>query len=277
MQLDHVTLAVSDLSVLDDMFTNARLPTQYGGVHSNGVTHMSILTLADGSYVELISKVNEGTVAPSWNEHMDRNAGPCAWAVEVANLDAETTRLTEAGVEVKPRRQLRRDRPDGTVVEWALATVGQQEPGGLHPFLIQDHTPRAYRVPTPTVGSRLGLLAVKAVVIGVADVSCAAASLRSAWGLPAPVSTRCDGFPAALEVFPGSPVALVPAVQGTWIGDRASVFGACPCAFLIECDKWQTLASEGSLDRPGFFGDQSLAWLPAGKTLDPRVGFVDAS
>ena len=77
--IDHVTIAGADLAALQQGFTNAGLTPDYGGVHSNGVTHMAALGFDDGSYLELISTVEPGKESPWWPKQIAADGGPCAW------------------------------------------------------------------------------------------------------------------------------------------------------------------------------------------------------
>ena len=49
MKIDHVSIAWSNLTFLQDAFESVGLKTDYGGVHSSGATHMSLLAFKDGS------------------------------------------------------------------------------------------------------------------------------------------------------------------------------------------------------------------------------------
>ena len=79
LKIDHVTLAGSDLKALEQVFALAGLATDYGGPHSNGITHMSLLGFDDGSYIELISTLEPGQAAPWW----DRAHRGQRWAVRL--------------------------------------------------------------------------------------------------------------------------------------------------------------------------------------------------
>ena len=72
LKVDHVTIAGSSLPALEEAFTKAGLRPEYGGPHSNGVTHMALLGFDDGSYIELISTLKAGTRAQFWNRHWHR-------------------------------------------------------------------------------------------------------------------------------------------------------------------------------------------------------------
>ena len=80
LRIDHVTIAASRLEAAASAFAAAGLDTEYGGHHSNGATHMSLLGFEDGSYIELVSVVRPGLQAPRWQAHIAHDVGPCAWA-----------------------------------------------------------------------------------------------------------------------------------------------------------------------------------------------------
>ena len=71
LTIDHVTIAGSTLATLEAGFAAIGLTTDYGGPHSNGVTHMSLLGFDDGSYIELISSMQPGQKDNVfWGEHI---------------------------------------------------------------------------------------------------------------------------------------------------------------------------------------------------------------
>ena len=53
LKIDHVTIAGPELAPMERAFAGVGLVTDYGGPHSNGVTHMAWLGFNDGSYNEL--------------------------------------------------------------------------------------------------------------------------------------------------------------------------------------------------------------------------------
>src|SRR5262245_59595111 len=99
LALDHVTLAARDLERLTQPFVRAGLSPDYGGAHANGVTHMAMLGLADGSYVEFIAPTAALPETVIWREFMAVDAGPAAWCVDCASsLASEVERLRARGV-----------------------------------------------------------------------------------------------------------------------------------------------------------------------------------
>jgi Glyoxalase-like domain len=92
LQVDHVTLGASRLEALAGAFAANGLAADYGGLHSNGVTHMSQVGFDDGSYVELVSVLRPGQPSPWWQEHIVHEGGPCAFLLGSRDVDASRER-----------------------------------------------------------------------------------------------------------------------------------------------------------------------------------------
>ncbi len=200
MRIDHVTFAGRDLDTLVRRFRAAGLESVYGGAHSNGVTHMAIVSFADGSYLELISTIEPAATSSWWNRAIAEDAGPCAWALSVDDVAAEAGRCAALGVAVGGPIAMSRALPDGRVAEWSLAHLGEGEPGSRLPFLIEDRTPRSIRVPPPTTDRATG---VATVVVGVEALAPAVEEYRRVFDLGEP--DVVDG----VSRFADAPVALV--------------------------------------------------------------------
>ena len=95
-QIDRVVFAWAHLEALAGAFASVGLTTDYGGIHTNGATHMATLGFADGSYLELISVRQPGQQAPVWQHHIATNGGLCAWSVSVGDVYRISGRLTYA-------------------------------------------------------------------------------------------------------------------------------------------------------------------------------------
>ena len=63
LKIDHVTIAGPRLEAMQAAFAGLGFTTDYGGPHSNGITHMALLGFRDGSYIELISSLEPGRMA----------------------------------------------------------------------------------------------------------------------------------------------------------------------------------------------------------------------
>lgn len=279
LRIDHVTLAGSRLDPLRRAFAALGLETEYGGLHSGGVTHMAVLGFEDGSYVELVSTVEAGARSPIWDRFIWADAGPAAWAVAVEGIAGEAERLRAAGIPVEGPTPWHRDRPDGARAEWELAFPGEGPPGSVLPFLIEDRTPRQLRARPSASAAGSELAGVAAAVIGVARLEEGVELFRRAYGWEPTREDRSPALGARLVGFPGQPAVLAaPVEEEGWLADRLARLGPAPCAFLL----W-TRDPAASERRFGTLSGAAEAW-PGGEVrwLDPdrlrgaRIGLLAA-
>jgi hypothetical protein len=269
-----VTVAGSDLGRLRRAFADTGLETDYGGPHSNGITHMALLGFDDGSYIELISTLERGVTSPWWPRQIAEDGGPCAWCVRVPDMDAECSRLMSLGIPVRGPQSYHRERPDGLRVEWELAFPGSGEPGAILPFLIQDRTPRELRVrPSPSL--RDGDLAgIAAVVLGVHDLVWSAQLFEQAYGWSTRETRPDPELGATVVYFTGTPVALAaPLVPDSWLGRRLAQFGESPAAFLLRSHDLGASARRLVKARAGTWLSRPALWLDE-EPLGARLGII---
>ncbi|MFN8454619.1 MAG: VOC family protein [Anaerolineae bacterium] len=268
LKLDHVVIAGSTLAPLEAAFAGAGLSTQYGGPHSNGVTHMALLGFSDGSYLELISSLQAGlTDAVFWGAHITANGGPCAWAVQVA-------RLAGLGMPVSQPAYYQRRRPDGVLLEWNLVIVGNQGAGAVLPFLITDITPREWRV-SPSDSVAGWLTGVAAVIIGVDSLAAAAQLFQRAYGWPGPTLKADPAFQANLAYFDGTPVALAaPLAADDWLAQRLAHLGESPCAYLLQAANFEAACRHFGLTPSDPWFERPCAWFDPAKMHGLKLGIV---
>jgi len=275
LKIDHVTFGVRRLDTMVNAFTSAGLTPDYGGPHSNGVSHMSLLAFDDGSYVELISTLRATETAPTWGEFIREDGGACAWAVEASDIHAEATRLSSQNVTVVGPRQVTRKRPDGVLVEWDLAFVGDDGPGALQPFLIQDRTPRSFRVQPSRSVSGSELCGVGMVLIGVRDLHAAANVFKRDYGLADPRQLTSSALETTLLAFPDAPLALAaPAADGDWLDRRLQTFGNCPCGFVLRSIDMHESLRRFDLASDGLWLERELAWFNTPGLRGLRLGVM---
>jgi hypothetical protein len=235
--IDHVTVAGKNVEAMQKALSQAGVPSQYGGPHSNHATEMALASFPDGSYLELIAiqpKADPAALAAhEWRKFMEADAGPCAWAIRPADFAGEVERLRAANVDVTDPRKNGRKRPDGVELSWETAQIGPTN-GGFFPFMIHDFTPRDNRAFTGGKPTTTKWTGIAKVVIGVEDLDAAIAKYREAYGLPAPERHDDAVFGAKLAWFSGTPVVLAaPLASGSWLGLRIRQFGEAPCAFIL--------------------------------------------
>jgi hypothetical protein len=275
LRVDHVTIAGSHLASLEQAFTGVGLKPAYGGPHSNGITHMALLSFADGSYIELISTLEPGQTSPLWPAHIAGDGGPCAWAVGVDNVAAEAARLAALGVPVAGPTYLSRRRLDGVLVEWDLAFLGDQGPGATLPFIIADRTPREWRVPPSTRVAEGELRGVAMVVLGVEHLNRAVDLFQRVYGWPPPQTDEDAGLGAKLAHFPGTPVVLAAAPQKSgWLVERLARFGESPCAFLLAASDVDAAALRFSFAGSGSWFGRRIMWFDPAILQGVKLGLI---
>jgi hypothetical protein len=281
LKVDHVTIAGPALAEMEAAFERLGLATDYGGPHSNGITHMALLGFDDGSYIELISALEPGRKdSYFWSEQIAGNGGPCAWAVYGEDVAAEAARVAHLGITAEGPHYMNRHRPDGQLVEWDLAFLGDQAAGATLPFIIKDITPRELRVrPSASVTAQAGkpalLTGIDKVILGVKALPEAISLFRRIYGWPEPEIKAAPDFGATLAYFSGTPVILATPLAGhAWLADRLARFDESPCAFLIGVTDFETAQKRYGLSEPaGWFGRQ-VAWFEPDKLNGTRLGII---
>lgn len=277
LTIDHVTIAGSTLAALETAFAGAGLTTDYGGPHSNGITHMSLLGFDDGSYIELISSMQPGQMDQVfWGEQIAGDGGPCAWAVYVEDVAAEADRMRALGVTVSGPSYYNRRRPDGQLVEWDLAFLGDKGAGATVPFIIRDITPRSLRVQPSASVSKIGLTGISQIIIAVKSLPETSAEFQRLYGWVTPQRANNAHFGANLAHFPGSPVTLAaPLEDDNWLAARLARFDESPCAYLIGTTDFEAACQQFDLLPPVDWFGRQVAWFDPAKLNGVRLGLID--
>jgi hypothetical protein len=285
LKIDHVTIAGSSLKKLEDEFgKRLGMKPDYGGPHSNGITHMSLLSFEDGSYIELISVIRPGP-SPIWPKFIAHDGGPCAWAVGVDNISEEIERIRKLGLSATGPEDYSRRRPDGALVEWQLGFIGDKPPGATLPFLIKDKTPRELRVKPSGGSSQKGNSnnsipqGVKKVVLGVNEMEKEIGIFRKVygWGAPRKSDDLLEG--TVIAEFENTPVILAtPKGDGkqSWLRDRLLRFGDSPCRFLVGTNNMKEAVKKyGLVNEQDWFGNK-VAWIPPAGPFGTVLGFIQS-
>ena len=271
--IDHVTIAATNLSAVASAFAELGLATEYGGAHSNGVTHMNVLGFDDGSYIELISSLASEQRSPMWDAFIVGDGGPCAWAIGTDDIAAEAARVSALGIPVQGPQPLKRTRPDGKVIEWELAFLGDGSPGATLPFLIQDKTPHEWRIQPSASVSGSELRGIRGVVLATNNRDEAVDLFRQTYGWPEPRTGYSDALSARLARFPGTPVTLAePDGADSWLGLRLERFGPAPCAFILASDDLDLTSRRLSLGQPQDWLGHELRWIEPDRLGGSRLG-----
>ena len=269
LTIDHVTVAGEDLTAMTNSLSSVGLHCEYGGLHSDRVTEMALISFPDESYLELIAPQRNANAkalaAHVWAKQMMENAGPCAWAVRASDLATDVKRLQAAGVRVSTPLQGGRERPDGKRLEWQTVQIGEEPRGTFFPFAIQDVTPRRDRVFLTGKPTTKDFSGVSRVVIAVRNLSASVQRYREAYALPPPIEEVDTEFGAHLALFTGSPVVLAaPLHADSWLATRLEQFGEGPCAFILKTRKTgrynPTAKSRWSMADISWFETARLNW-----------------
>ncbi|HTR26044.1 MAG TPA: VOC family protein [Terriglobales bacterium] len=272
LELDHSSICGSNLDTLRQVFTDAGLAPDFGGPHGNGVTQMAAVGFDDGTYIELIAPVKAGETAGSgWAKFMADEANTCAWAVGTNVLLQEVDRLKKAGIAVTEPAKGSRKRPDGMSIEWMVADVGSTTPGAELPFIIEDQTPRQWRVQNSASVQGAPVSGVENVVIGVSNLDSSIALFRKAYGWAEPITENQKDW-GKMAYFPGEPVILVSGAG--WISERISKFGETPVAYLLAGRDFAGAAKKYKLGGTKTWFGQKVAWFDAGKLKGVRLGVI---
>ena len=274
LEIDHVSVCGSSLDALRQDFTDVGMTADLGGPHGNGITQMAIIGFDDASYIELIAPIKSGVTAGSeWAKFMSDDAVTCAWAVGTNVLLQEVDRLKKAGIPVKAPEHGSRKRPDGMSIEWMTADVGTGTPGSTLPFIIEDQTPRAWRVQTSASVAGAPVYGVENVVLGVSNLDASIALFRKAYGWAEPLTEVQKDF-GKLAYFPGEPVILAAPSGGGWLADRIGKFGESPVAYLLGTRDFAGATKKYKLSGPKTWFGQKVAWFDAGKLKGVRLGVI---
>jgi hypothetical protein len=274
LEIDHASVCGSNLDTLRQAFTDVGLTPDLGGPHGNGITQMASVGFDDASYIELIAPIKVGASAGSaWTKFMSDDAVTCAWAVGTNVLLQEVDRLKKAGIPVKTPEHGNRKRPDGMSVEWMTAEVGQGAPGSTLPFVIEDQTPREWRVQTSASVKASPVHGVENVVLGVNNLDASIALFRKAYGWSEPLIETQKDF-GKLAYFPGEPVILAAPTGGGWLSEKLGKFGESPVAYLLGTRDFAAAAKKYKLSGTKTWFGQKVAWFDVGKLKGVRIGVI---
>lgn len=148
-----------------------------GGTHADGLTSNTLILLADGCYIELISFIDsEKDVSSHWWASGLQKTGWMDWCLTNASSPKESWEAIggEDGSHGEPVEGGRK-RADGVDVKWAVTFPkgehGGQANRGRVPFFCHDITERHIRVPLSDkkTSHPSGVMGVKEVTVVVRD------------------------------------------------------------------------------------------------------------
>lgn len=138
VDVDHLVFAVPDLAEGVRQI-RLKLGTEPGpgGSHPGWGTHNALLSLGEGTYLEVIAPnpVQEVEELPFGVTSL-MGARLATWATRSSELEAVVERARHIGVDLGEVRSLQRVRPDGSVLSWKLTDPFAPRNRGLIPFFI---------------------------------------------------------------------------------------------------------------------------------------------
>jgi catechol 2,3-dioxygenase-like lactoylglutathione lyase family enzyme len=230
--IDHTVILVDDLEQASDDYTRLGFTVMPGGEHADGATHNALITLKDGSYLELLAFLRE---APEhrWWRHAALGQGFIDWALLPSAIEEDLDIARAQGVALTGPVAGGRTRPDGQRIEWQMGLPHDPE----LPFLCGDVTPRGLRVPEGASREHAnGVLGIAGITIAVADIEASMARYRGLLNLSAQEEALQVAASDVVVPESGARIAVFPA-------GGASITLAQPAAS-------STAAEPDALERP---------------------------
>ncbi len=198
---DHAVLVVDDLDAAVRDYTALGFHVMPGGTHAGGWTHNALVGLADGGYLEILATVQPrhtellrtlhahgalpllqpdfGPVQQRFMHSVALGEGFRVFALVATALEAQLEAARAAGLSLDGPLDGARERPDGVQLVWRFGLP----PDGSLPFLIDDVTLRARRVPSAERDTHAnGAVGVAGVVFAVRDLDAATARFSALLG-----------------------------------------------------------------------------------------------
>ncbi|HEX2173110.1 MAG TPA: VOC family protein [Dehalococcoidia bacterium] len=237
-RMDHVVVLVHDLEHCTQEYRTLGFVVAPGGRHIGFGTENSLVRF-DLDYIELLGlrdpdEARQGRFGgETFIETVEAGGGLISYALATDSLTDDVARLRAAGVDCSDPFPMRRERPDGVVLEWRLAYPGGPPWGQPLPFLIQWDTPDAVRLPTAPPQHPLGAGHIARVAVRAKDPEGTAGEYRVLLGRE-PVTGRRHRFQLGqltIDILPAGPDP-----EGIYEVDLAVPMLAIASGYLAERD-----------------------------------------
>lgn len=196
--IDHIVIAVADLEQAVRDYETLGFTVLPGGEHPRG-SRNALVVLADGAYLEIIAFARPVPGFRWWKVLEEAGSGLVDYALLPADtLDADVARTREAGIEIDGPIDGERLQPDGTRIAWRSARPPEPD----IPFICEDVTPRALRVPEGKVRKHAnGVTGVAGVTVAVRNLAASVARYRALTGLEPVACGTVPGLGFGLAQF----------------------------------------------------------------------------
>ena len=207
--LDHSVIVVRDLARAVRDYTALGFTVTPGGTHADGLTHNALIPFADGSYFELLAFTDPGQATDHpWWHRLAEGEGLEDYALASDDLASDVAACRRRGLAIGDPVEGGRQRPDGRTLRWRTARFVQPQPDRALPFLIEDVTPRNWRVPGGAAAQpALHVGGIQRIATAVRDVAAATARFAALLGTPPAGETATPDVEFALAG--GQHIALV--------------------------------------------------------------------
>ncbi|MCY4539416.1 MAG: VOC family protein [Chloroflexi bacterium] len=177
--IDHIVIAARALDSAMATYRRLGFSVVAGGAHPYG-SHNALIGFEDGSYIELLGFYVESPAHPWWDLLHKRGGGLIDFCLATDGIRADLAAFRAAGVAAGDLTEGGRLRPDGYAVKWINNKVGG-EFQGLMPFIIEDVTPRAQRLPSETAQAN-GATGIHCLSLATEDAGRCAAIMGAVLG-----------------------------------------------------------------------------------------------
>lgn len=196
--IDHIVIAVADLDQAIRDYEALGFTVLEGGEHPRG-SRNALVVLADGAYLEIIAFSRPVPGFRWWQVLDGAGSGLVDYALLPADtLDVDLARTRAAGIEIDGPIDGERLQADGTRIAWRSARPPEPD----IPFICEDVTPRALRVPEGKARKHAnGVTGVAGVTVAVRDLAASVARYRALTGLEPLASGGVPGLGFGLVQF----------------------------------------------------------------------------
>ena len=165
--IDHLVVVVKNLDKAAKDYEQLGFTVVPGGQHPVG-SHNVLISFQDGSYLEIIAFYREA-IDHRWWDPLAKGERLVDFCFQTDDLSGDTKKLQNAGVAINNPVPWLRKRPDGFEVKWLLSlATGSHR--GVAPFLIEDVTPRAERIPQQFLHQNK-ITGIEKVTVAVGELS----------------------------------------------------------------------------------------------------------
>ena len=197
LSIDHIVIAVTDLDQAVADYETLGFTVLEGGEHPRG-SRNALVAFGDGAYLEIIAFSRPVPDFRWWRVLDQAGSGLVDYALLPDSLDEGLARARAGGIEIEGPIDGARLQPDGVRLAWRSARPPEPD----IPFLVEDVTPRALRVPEGAARRHAnGVTGVAGVTVAVRDLAVSTARYRTLLGVAPASSGGVPGLGFGLVQF----------------------------------------------------------------------------